>query len=167
MRKSHFAIVALMALACRRDNPPADTTSAARGLLPGTYSIDDFSRLRWIEGRWRGNSPDGKSPFYEEYRFINDSTIAKYAFPDSTFGKASDSSRVQLRGGLIRDEGLKASWQVTRLDSTGADFAPDRGATNYFTWSPLSPTSWSATLRWTDKDGRPQTVEYVLHKFAR
>jgi hypothetical protein len=167
-KSARIALVSIAIIACSRgDSPPADTASSAKPLLPGMYSLDDFSRLRWLEGRWRGTTQDGTNPFYEEYRFLNDSTIAKYSFADSTFAKASDSSQVKLRGGLIRDEGLTASWQVTRLDSAGADFAPDRGATNYFTWTPASPTSWTATLRWTDKQGRPQTVEYVLHKFAR
>ena len=169
MRSASVVVVGLLVLACSRGDQPATDTAIGTTpkLLPGMYSLGDFSRLRWIEGRWRGSTPDGKNPFYEEYRFRDDSTIAKYGFPDSTFAKASDSSQIKLRGGVVRDESLTSSYQATRLDSAGADFAPDRGATNFFTWTPVSPTSWSATLRWTDKQGRPQTVEYVLQKFAR
>ncbi|MEX2154504.1 MAG: hypothetical protein WD825_14275 [Gemmatimonadaceae bacterium] len=56
---------------------------------------------------------------------------------------------------------------ATRLDSTGIDFAPHHGGTNYFTWAREDSTKWNATLRWTDKDGRPQTLVYALHKFGR
>src|SRR5687767_16020153 len=63
----------------------------------GEFTADDFRRLRWLAGRWQGFQPDG-GKFYEEYRVVNDSTLAMFSYPDSTFGTPSDSSRVQLRG---------------------------------------------------------------------
>lgn len=164
-------VVLASVLACGRagENEPADSVSAARDSTPavaGQYTLADFQRLRWLDGRWRGFQPDGKT-FYEQYRVLNDSTIVMVGFADSTFSKATDSSRVQLRGGTVSNEGRTARWVATRLDSTGVDFAPHHGATNHFTWAQESPTAWNATLRWTDKDGRPQSVMYALHKFGR
>ena len=30
------------------------------------FNIDEFARLRFLEGRWQGEAPDG-SAFFEEY----------------------------------------------------------------------------------------------------
>jgi hypothetical protein len=131
----------------------------------GTYTLDDFRRLRWLDGRWRGLLPNGGS-FFEQYRVIDDSTIAMHTF-DSTFVSKRDSARITLRGGTIADEGGSARWVATRLDSTGVDFAPHHGAANYFTWSRETDDRWTATLRSTDKDGRPQSVVYTLQRIGR
>jgi hypothetical protein len=132
----------------------------------GEFTADDFRQLRWLAGRWQGFQPDG-GKFYEEYRVVNDSTLAMFSYPDSTFGRASDSSRVQLRGKTVSNESLSAQWVATRVDSTGADFAPVRGARNSFTWARESATAWNATLRWTDANGQAQRVVYALHRFGR
>jgi len=164
--------LALVTFACtgKRDGAtPADSASAASTAPPagaGKFTLEDFRRLRWIEGRWRGFQPDGKT-FYEQYRFVNDSTILMRAFPDSTFKTAGDSSRIEFRGGTVANEGGTARWVATRLDSVGIDFAPHHGATNHFTWAKEDSTKWNATLRWTEKDGRAQTVLYALHKYGR
>jgi hypothetical protein len=168
---SCFLALAVAAVACTAEREAASTDSA-RGasteaqVVAGTFTIVDFQRLRWIEGRWRGFQPDGKT-FFEQYRFLNDSTFVMHAFPDSAFRAPRDSSRIELRGGTVANEGGSARWVATRLDSTGVDFAPHHGATNHFTWAREDSTKWNATLRSTDQDGRPQTVVYALHKFGR
>ena len=167
---SAVTLAALASLACRpgRDAivEDAGTSSRATGTVAGKYTAANFAHLRWIEGRWRGFMPDGKT-FYEQYRFVDDSTIAMHSFPDSTFTKASDSSRVLLRDSTVANEGLTARWVATRLDTTGVDFAPHHGAQNHFTWARETPTQWNATLRWSDKEGRPRSVVYALHRFGR
>ena len=40
---------------------------------PENHSNKDLSKIKWIEGSWRGMY-NGK-PFYEIYKFENDSTI--------------------------------------------------------------------------------------------
>jgi hypothetical protein len=174
MRTSAASVVAsvLLLAACGRPDRqiPVDTAAPPAGapgpVVAGKFTLDEFRRLRWLDGRWRGFMPDGNK-FYEEYQVRDDSTIVKYGFADSTFSKATDTSRVQLRGGTVSNDGHNSRWVATRLDSTGIDFAPQQGATNHFTWAQESPTQWNATLRWTDKAGRPQTIMYALHKFGR
>ena len=129
-------------------------------------TLADFQKLRWINGPWRGFMASGER-FYEWYKFENDSTILKTEHPDSTFGTPSGESRIMLRNGIVVDSSLRSSYVATRLDSTGIDFAPRRGATNNFTWAREDATKWSATIRWVDKDGRPQSVLYALHRFGR
>jgi hypothetical protein len=143
---------------------PAPVPAAAPATL--TLTLDDFRRLHWLGGDWRGFTADGKT-FYERYEVQNDSTIVMATHADSTFTRATDNSRIVLRGGRVTNEAATARWHATRLDSTGVDFAPGEGARNTFTWARESETKWTATLRWTDRDGRPQTTLYALHRIAK
>lgn len=166
----------LVSLACGSRGERESTKvfgSTATSILPGSaagrYTVADFHQLLWLAGQWQGFMPNG-SRFFERYRFLDDSTIAMHAFKDSTFRQATDSARITLRGGIVADEGGSggsARWVATRLDSTGIDFAAERGASNNFTWAREDSTKWNATLRWTDEQGRPQTVMYALHRFGR
>jgi hypothetical protein len=168
-------IVATLA-ACSSKDVPEPVTGDSLPAAPAvpvtshaTVTLDDFRGLHWIEGRWRGFMADGKT-FYESYQVQNDSTIVMTGYPDSTFSRPTDNARIVLRGGKVMNEaGVDGGpqWFATRLDSTGADFAPGRGARNAFTWARESPTRWTATLRWTDRDGRPQTAVYALHKIQK
>lgn len=144
----------------------ADSSIAPPRATPGHFTRDDFARLRWMQGRWEGFMSNGQR-FYEEYAFVDDSTINMTSFGDSSFSRAGDHARVTLRNGLVHNVGATARWVATRIDSAGIDFSPDSGAKNSFTWARESPTAWNATLRWMDKDGRPQTVVYALHRFGR
>lgn len=172
--KSRHAVLCLLALtACTTSDVPEPVTGdstpatpAVPAVAPATVTLDDFRRLHWLAGRWRGFMADGKT-FYESYQVQDDSTIVMTGYPDSTFTTTSDASRIVLRGGRVVNEASTARWVATRLDSAGADFAPDQGARNAFTWARESDTKWTATLRWTDRDGRPQTTVYALHRIAK
>ena len=166
-RALRAALVIAGALACTpRDEPLPEVPGQPPPPDPGTFTLADFGELRWLEGQWRGFARDGET-FYEQYRFLDDSTIVVHQFADSTFAAATDSSRVTLRDGLVANDGASARWVATRLDSAGVDFAPHHGAVNHFTWTKVSATAWDATLRWTDEEGRPQTRVFALHRFGR
>lgn len=171
MRRS-LAVIGLAALACGKgDTRSADSTATATAAATpapdaAAVTVADFQKLRWINGPWRGFMANGEK-FYEWYKFENDSTIVKTEHPDSTFGTPSGESRIMLRNGIVVDSSARSVYVATRWDSTGADFAPRRGATNTFTWTREDATKWSATIRWTDKDGRPQSAVYALHRFGR
>lgn len=175
MKSRHVVVVVAVALtgaACRPDDVPEtpafdSVQASALGIsaTPGTYTLDEFRRLHWLDGRWRGFMADGSS-FYEQYRVVNDSTIEMTSHADSTYGPSNDGSRIALRGGKVTSEGGASQYVATRLDSTGVDFIPIKGR-NAFTWVRESDTRWTATLRFTDADGRPQTVVYAMHRFGR
>ena len=131
----------------------------------GHYSLQDFGRLRWLEGRWRGQLPD-RSYFYERYHFLNDSTIGMHGFSDSTFARATDSATIALRGGTVTDAGAAAQWVATRLDSSVVDFAPVQRAYGPFSWASESPNRWTATLRSADPV-RPQATVYRMERVGR
>ena len=169
-----LATFGLVALACGKGDgarvadsaADADTAPVVPAPVAVAVTTADFQKIRWINGPWRGFMSDGNK-FYEWYKFENDSTILKTEHPDSTFGTPSGESRIMLRNGIVVDSSARSVYVATRWDSTGADFAPRRGATNMFTWTREDTTKWSATIRWTDKEGRAQSVVYALHRFGR
>ncbi len=168
MNKLVTVAALLLLAACAREGATTDSTGADAPLPAdaGTFTLEQFQQLRWMNGMWRGFMPDG-SRFYERYRVLDDSTMVMHAFPDSTFGTPSDSSRIMLREGRVVNDGGTARWVATRLDTAGVDFTPHFGAPNRFTWARESDTQWSATMRWNDEAGRPQVRTYALHKFGR
>ncbi len=147
------------------DSPGVTREYDVRVPVAGRYTAQDFGRLRWLEGSWRGRLPDG-GYFYERYRLVDDSTIAMRAFPDSLFARVTDSSNITLRGGTVAAEG-GARWVATRLDSDAVDFASEGNASNNFTWKRDSPDRWTATLRSNDAQGRPRTTVYPMERVRR
>ena len=111
---------------------------------PAQVAPRAFRTLSWIEGRWRG-SDSAQLVFYEEYRFVDDSTIAMRSFSDSLFSAPTDSSLVQLRGGRVENVSANATWVAAQLDGNSVHFVPVRGARNQFMWE-RATTGWTARL---------------------
>ena len=132
-------IVTGLLAACGRENAPA--------VAAASVSTAQFQQLRWLEGRWRGTG-GGIASFYEGYRWVDDSTIRKYDFADSTFAAPTDSGEIALRGGTVRSQSPDRSYVVEALDSVSVRFAPERNATNGFEWRLTGPGAWTARLTW-------------------
>jgi hypothetical protein len=147
------------------DSAAGTAASDVRQPVAGRYTLQDFARLRWLDGSWRGRLPDG-GYFYERYRVMNDSTIGMRGFSDSLFARVTDSSSINFRGGTVTSEG-GSRWVATRLEPSAVDFASERNAANNFTWVRESADRWTATLRSTDRDGRPRTIVYPMERVRR
>lgn len=76
------SVVAALLSACEGGNSP--------GVTPAQVSPSQFQQLRWLEGDWQGTG-GGVDAFYERYRWVDDSTIRKYDFSDSTLAVVTDS----------------------------------------------------------------------------
>jgi hypothetical protein len=126
------------------------------------YTLQDFSKLRWLEGTWRGQIPKG-GYFYETYRVLDDSTIAMRGYEDSTFTRANDSANIMFRAGRVIDTSTTAAYAATRLDTSRVDFAPTEHAANHFSWVRTSPDAWTATLR----PAKGDTVAYPMVRIRR
>ena len=118
-----------------------------------------FRTLSWIEGRWRGRD-SAQLVFYEQYRFVDDSTIVMRAFADSTFTRATDSSTIVLRQGRVENVSANAAWVATIFNGNMVHFAPVRGARNRFLWE-RAPDGWTARL--FPPEGSGETRERVYH----
>ena len=132
----------------------------------------DLSELRWIAGDWRGSGTEGttQAPFFERYVFADDSTLLVLSFPDSTWSAANDTSRYELRGGRFENTG-SSRWAATRMDSASVDFVPVARTRNGFRWareagSGQQPTSWKATITWTDTTGARRDRHYLMERAA-
>lgn len=136
-------LLVLLFAACKR-SPVANRTSARN------FSTADISKLRWIEGTWRGSGVD-QAPFFERYRFENESTLAVDSFPDEKLDKVEDTSRFELKDGRFGNEGYVAS----SIDDNGINFEPAGKSKNSFRWERVSDNAWKATLKWPAEGNKP------------
>ena len=155
-----FALAALpLVLACGsgdRDDAarPEDSGGSSLSALPDTSrrTLAEFQALRYVEGDWRGTGYAG-GPFFERYRFVDDSTIEMTAWTDSTLTTPAERKQYILRDGIIQtDDGAR----LVRVDADGHHF--QRGSSRW-TFRQVSSDRWTARVG-------PSTV-YTMDRIAR
>jgi hypothetical protein len=129
--------------ATSEDAATADTASRVVQ-EPQSVTLEQFASLSWLEGDWRGTLPDGNG-FFERYRVTSDSTISMHAFPDSTMGAPSDSSRIYWRDGRVYSESARSRSVVAHLGDGEVRFVPDGARGYHYTWARVEG-GWNATL---------------------
>jgi hypothetical protein len=140
-----IATVSLLASACSADERDESPESAAEQSAPApsadgaTYAIADLQTLRYLEGDWRGSGYEG-GPFFESYRFVNDSTIEMTAWTDSTMTVAGERSEYALRGGVLR---TSSGGRLVNMDEEGHHFS--RGSSAW-TFRQISADRWTAQV---------------------
>jgi hypothetical protein len=145
-----FACVLLLS-AC----PASSSPSAA------TVSREQFKQLEWIAGTWRGSG--GAYPaFFEEYRFLNDTTILMRSLADSTLRTATDSSLIEWRGGTIRSGSDRSPSVAFEFSSTSVRFNQPGASTGGHTFTRVSADEWTATLHPAASGG--QATVYVMRR---
>jgi hypothetical protein len=135
---------------------------AQRGAPRTRFGSSDLKKLQWIEGRWRGEAP-GQNPFFEQYRFVNDSTLEITYFADSAFANSSGRGRVYLSVGRVYHVSGPGQWGASHIDDSGVFFVPERNASNSVSWVVKSPDLWIATLR-SSATGQEQVTIYQMHR---
>jgi hypothetical protein len=121
---------------------------------PTKFSVSDLEKLRWIEGTWRG-SGDVEAPFFERYRFENETTLAVDSFTDDTLNKVEDTTRFELKDGQFGNGGEGSRWTASLIDYQGVTFVPLAKAKNSFRWQRESNNIWTAILKWPPAEGKP------------
>lgn len=146
IRMLRIATVFLLASACSVDGRDEAPESAAEQSVPAPSSADsaantiaDLQALRYLEGDWRGSGYEG-GPFYESYRFVNDSTIEMTAWTDSTMTTPRERSEYVLRGGVIR---TGSGGRLVGVDENGHHF---RRGSSTWTFRRISPDRWTAQV---------------------
>ena len=140
------ALVVLLFAACHRSPDAQTNRSDAK-----TFSTADIAKLRWLEGTWRGSGVD-QAPFFERYRFENESTLAVDGFADEKLDKVDDTSRFELKDGRFGTSHYVAS----SIDDNAINFEPVVGkAKNSFRWERVSDNAWKATLKWPAEGNKP------------
>ncbi len=150
-----------------REAEPGSTSEAPEEppARAATVTPEQFRTIGWIEGTWRGTG-GGVEPFYERYRFADDSTLVRHTFSDSTLVEVSDSTTIALRGGRVVDPAEDPHWQVTAFDSTSWRFASTGEAGRGFTWRRDAPDQWTAILTSPGANGQSQERVYTLTRIA-
>ena len=147
----------LLLAACNHNSPDTQTNAP----VPKKFSAADVAKLRWIEGTWRGSGVD-QAPFFERYRFENETTLAVDSFPDEKLEKVDDTSRFELKDGQFSNSCYAAS----SIDATSVDFVPIAKAKNSFRWERVSDNSWKATLKWPAEGDKPARERvYNMERF--
>ncbi|MGH7575816.1 MAG: hypothetical protein ACREM1_11920 [Longimicrobiales bacterium] len=131
------------------------------------YTLRNFQSRRWLEGDWRGSSPDG-GYFFERRAFINDSTIASWTYAqDSTFTHVRETAEMMFRAGVIASVGAASRWEASHLDAAPVDFGPVHGASNRFSFEGKLHDRWTANLAWRDRAGQPQRAVFTMQRTRR
>ena len=145
-------LVSLAGCAGMKSAPVAqNAASPAAAPLPVPKQITpaELAKLRWIEGSWRGTG-GGVPPFFERYKFENDSTLLVESLEDETLSKVSDVSRFELKDGHFGGSDGDSGSVATALDDNSITFAPTGKSRNSFRFQRVSDNSWKAVLNWTD-----------------
>jgi hypothetical protein len=142
---------------------PAATPTTLPSPIPKLITPADLAKLRWIEGSWRGTG-GGVPPFFERYKFENDSTLVIEGLADETLSKVNEVSRFELKDGHFGSGTGDSSSVATALDDNSITFAPI-GKGNYFRFQRESENSWKAILNWTDKSGAPKERIYLMERW--
>lgn len=170
---ARYLTLVLLAGACspgERAEPDAPASGSAESPAPAarpaaTVSAADFQTLRWLEGTWRGTG-GGVDPFFERYRMLDDTTLLRQTYSDSTLGTVSDSARVVLRGNIVVEPAHDPAWRATSFDSVSWRFESIERAGHAFTWRRDTPDRWTAILESRNAAGRPQERIYTLERIA-
>ena len=104
-------------------------------------------------------------PFYERYKFENDSTLVVEGLADETLSKVNDVSRFELKDGHFGSGTADSGSVATALDENSIQFAP-LGKGNFFRFQRESDNSWKAILNWTDKTGAAKERIYLMERMA-
>lgn len=127
------------------------------------FNVDDFARLQFLEGRWKGEAPDG-TPFYEEYDRPEPSVFRSRRFADASFGEHSDGSTITLKDGEVVSQWGEFTWRAASIDGDSASFDPVN-APSHFSWHRIDDMTLEARQRWT-ADGKEQRYTITMTRIA-
>ena len=143
-------------------NAATQSSPASASRVPKQITPADLAKLRWIEGTWRGTGGE-VPPFYERYKFENESTLLVETLADESASKVADESRFELKDGHFGSGDADAGSVATALDDNSISFAP-LGKGNFFRFQRESVNSWKAILNWTDKNGVAKERIYLMER---
>ena|SRR5215813_7956304 len=118
---------------------------------------DSLQRLRWIEGNWQGM--DGNNPFYEIYKFKNDTVLQITSYnwngTDSSGSHVSDLKRHNNAYYL----GDSLNYKVISISDSSILMVPNYKAYNAIFWKKRDVDTWDAIL-----ETKTKTITYVMKR---
>lgn len=125
------------------------------------FSMDDFAQLQFLEGRWQGETPQGKALF-EQYERPEPGVFKLRSFHDASFTGHSDGATITFRDGEVVSQWNEYSWRASRIAPGFAEFEPVN-APSRFNWRRLDDSMLETVQYWT-AEGKEQ--QYV-HRMTR
>jgi len=124
MIKQFLIIAAFAAMGCSEEKKEiTDQPVTAQ-----QYGKDDLKKIKWIEGKWKGLYKG--EPFYEIYRFVNDSTLETTGYE----WDGKDSSKTSLSYVYFKDGvywlGEEQNWKVVTINENEINMLPNFKACN-------------------------------------
>lgn len=110
-----------------------------------SYSKKDLKKISWIEGNWKGM--DGETPFYEIYKFKNDSIIEITSYEWN--GTDSSNTSVSLLS-WSNDKyylGDNKNYNVVEITDSSIFMNTNHKANNSILWKIQNPDLWIAILK--------------------
>lgn len=128
------------------------------------FSLDEFARLQFLEGRWKGQAADGKD-FYEEYDRPDQRTFRSRRFTSAAFAEHSDGSTITFLDGEVLSTWGEFTWRASEIGAAHAVFAPVQAPTQ-FTWRRIDDQTLEAHQRWST-DGNEQQLTIRMTKVIK
>jgi hypothetical protein len=147
-----LVVIALITVGGCASTPSEQATSTPQSLKK--FTIEDLKKLRWLEGTWRGTG-EGVEPFFERYRFENDSTLAVDGFENEKLEKITGTTRFELKDGEFGGGNEGSRWIASEIDDKSVTFVPVAKARNSFRWEQVSKDEWKAVLNWPATADKP------------
>ncbi|HBZ06540.1 MULTISPECIES: hypothetical protein [Massilia] len=117
------------------------------------FSPEDFARLQFLVGRWKGHSADGKE-FYEEYGRPAPNVFQSHRYASAAFDGRSDGSTISFKDGEVISQWGEFTWKAARIDNDGAVFEPVNAPAR-FEWRRIDDATLEAHQRW-NAEGKEQ-----------
>ena len=143
MRKNMFLYLIIAVIGCGEASERKTETDAHQASAL-TYVKGDLKKIKWIEGKWKGLY--NGEPFYEFYRFSNDSTLEITSFDwDGKDSSKTSISYVHYKDGVYY-LGDKQNYKVSSITDTEITMLRNVEANNDILWKYRDSTGWDAIL---------------------
>ena len=150
-------LVTVAAIGCG-GSKEEETVAADQHVTAQQYGKDDLKKIKWIEGKWQGLYKG--QPFYEIYRFVNDSTLESIGYEwDGKDSSKTTISYVHFKDGAYY-LGDKQNYKVISITETEIKMLPNVGVNNDVLWKYRDSTGWDAILK-----GAKETNIYNMQHF--
>lgn len=157
MKRILIMLVTISAIGCGGSKEENKETTEQPATVQ-QYGKDDLKKIKWIEGKWKGLYKG--DPFYEIYRFVNDSTLESIGYE----WDGKDSSKTSFSYVYFKDGaywlGEKQNWKVVSITENEIKMAPNFEASNDILWKHRDSTGWDAILK-----GKKETNIYNMQQF--
>lgn len=127
---------------------------------PAPITKDQLEKVQWIEGNWLGM--DGEKPFFEIYKFLDDSTIeiTGYDWNGTDSSNSTQSFLAWKTGQYYLGDSL--NYKVTEITDSSISMEPNYKVNNSILWKTKNENAWIAILK-SKKGEKTYNMRRITH----